>query len=140
MNNFIRTLICSAALATCSLASAADLTIHIDDVKNTDGSLIVAVYDSAGTFLKDKTAGVGGTRAATSGAVVVIKDLPAGEYGFVVFHDANGNNVMDKNMIGIPTEDYGFSNNAKGRMGPPSYEKAKFTVADTGTTVRVSLR
>ena len=33
-----------------------------------------------------------------------------------------------KNMMGIPSEDYAASNNAKGFMGPPSYKDAKFTV------------
>ncbi|WP_394700395.1 DUF2141 domain-containing protein [uncultured Bacteroides sp.] len=34
--------------------------------------------------------------------------------------------LVDTKEFGIPTEKYGFSNNAKGRMGPPSFEQAKF--------------
>ncbi|MES3023434.1 MAG: DUF2141 domain-containing protein [Pseudomonadota bacterium] len=144
MNNSIynisRTIICSAAFATCGLASAADLTIHIDDVKSAAGNVLVAVYNSAGTFLTAAPAGVGGAPAAAGSNMLVIKNLPAGEYAFAVYHDANGNGKMDKNLIGMPTEDYGFSNNAMGKMGPPSFDTAKFALADAGSTVRVSLK
>ena len=40
----------------------------------------------------------------------------------------NGNNKMDSNFLGIPKEDYACSNNAKGFMGPPKWEDAKFEV------------
>lgn len=135
----IKTVLCTAALLTASLASAADLTVHIDDVKSTDGNVTVAVFNSAGTFLKQPLKATGAP-AALKGNVLTIKDLPEGEYAFVVLHDTNGNNKMDSNLIGIPTEDYAFSNNALGKMGPPSYDSAKFALPSAGATVRVSLK
>ena len=45
---------------------------------------------------------------------------------FTVFHDENNNGILDTNLFGLPTEPYGFSNNARGRFGPPSYDKAAF--------------
>ena len=56
--------------------------------------------------------------------------LPPGEYGIAVYHDLNANNVMDKRFLVIPSEAYGFSNNARGPfgLGRPGFEKAKFTV------------
>ncbi|UUZ49269.1 DUF2141 domain-containing protein [Massilia sp. B-10] len=58
----------------------------------------------------------------------MFKDLPEGEYAFAVYHDANANGQMDKNLLGIPTEDYAFNNNAVGKMGPPKFEAAKFAL------------
>jgi uncharacterized protein (DUF2141 family) len=52
--------------------------------------------------------------------------LPHGEYAIAVFVDLNGNGKMDKNFLGIPKEQYGFSNNVMGRMAAPSFEQAKF--------------
>jgi Uncharacterized protein conserved in bacteria (DUF2141) len=40
--------------------------------------------------------------------------------------DENGNGVLDKNFFGVPVEGYGFSNDARGSMGPPAFEKAAF--------------
>ncbi len=139
MHALINTAITTAALLSLNLAHSADLTIHIDDVKLASGNLLVAVYSSEGTFLKEP-AKTSGTAAATPGSTVVIKDLPEGEYAFAVYHDANSNGKMDKNVIGIPTEDYAFSNNAMGKMGPPNYASAKFVLAAEGATARVSLK
>lgn len=135
----IRILFCCAALLAAAPAGAADLTIHIDDVKTAGGKIQVALYNSAGTFLK--TAVAQASAAATEQAnTVVLKALPEGEYAFAVFHDANSNDQLDKNMMGIPTEDYAFSNNALGKMGPPSYDSARFTLPAAGATLRVTLR
>jgi uncharacterized protein (DUF2141 family) len=131
--------ICCAALLAASQAGAADLTIHIDDLKAAGGKIEVALYNSAGAFLKT-AAGLGSTAATRAANTVVLKDLPAGEYAFAVFHDANSNDKLDKNMFGIPTEDYAFSNNAIGKIGPPSFEQARFTLPAAGVTMRVSLR
>lgn len=139
MKNLIKAAFCSAAILSAGVAGAAELTIHIDDVKSATGNLMVAVYSSAGTFLKKPDNGTGAAAAASDNKVV-FKDLPAGEYAFAVYHDANSNGKMDKNVIGIPTEDYAFSNNAMGKMGPPNYDDAKFVLPAAGATVRVSLK
>lgn len=129
--------ICCAALLAASTAGAADLTIHIDDVKAAGGKIEVALYNSAGTFMKNAVAS--GHTPADAASTVVLKDLPEGEYAFAVFHDANSNDKLDKNMLGVPTEDYAFSNNALGKMGPPSFDQARFTLPAAGATLRVSL-
>ncbi|HEU4374225.1 MAG TPA: DUF2141 domain-containing protein [Telluria sp.] len=131
--------LCGALLLAASQAGAADLTVHVDDVKAAGGRIEVAVYNSAGAFLKTAT-GAAGTVASANANTVVVKDLPAGDYAFAVFHDANSNGKLDKNMLGIPTEDYAFSNNALGKMGPPSFEQARFTLPAAGAALRVSLR
>ena len=139
MKNLINTLCLITPILSASLANAADLTLQIDDVKSSDGLLMIAVYNSADTFLKKPITGVR-TQATKEGKSVVVKDLPAGEYALVVYHDVNQNGKLDKNMLGIPTEDYAFSNNAMGNMGPPTFEAAKFKVAEAGATAKVSLR
>jgi uncharacterized protein (DUF2141 family) len=139
MTRLLNTVVCTAALLAARLAGAAELTIQIDDVKAATGNLMVAVYGSEATFLK-QAAGATGAPAVAGTTQVVLKDLPEGTYAFAVYHDANSNGKMDKNMVGMPTEDYAFSNNAMGKMGPPSYDSAKFALPAAGATVRVSLK
>ena len=122
-----------------STAHAGDLAIRIDDVKTTQGQLMVALYSSADGFLKDSVR-VSAAPATAGSTTVVFKDLPAGDYGIALYHDANGNGKMDRNAMGLPVEDYAFSNNAIGNMGPPSFDQAKFALPQGGTTVTVSLR
>jgi uncharacterized protein (DUF2141 family) len=139
MNHLIKTALFAASCSLMNLAGAADLTIEVGDVKNDSGTLMVALYTSQDTFLKQPLKGTG-ARAAAGTNTLVFKNLPEGDYAFAVYHDANANGQMDKNLIGIPTEDYAFSNNAMGKMGPPKFDAAKFSVPAAGATVRVSLK
>jgi uncharacterized protein (DUF2141 family) len=53
-------------------------------------------------------------------------DIPPGTYALAVIHDENRNGQLDTNRLGIPKEGYGFSNDAKGFFGAPSFSAAKF--------------
>jgi uncharacterized protein (DUF2141 family) len=55
--------------------------------------------------------------------------VPMGHYAVACFHDENGNKVLDTKLFGMPAEGTVVSNNAKGFMGPPSFEKAKFPLS-----------
>lgn len=116
-------------LFICSLVSAqnVNLTVSISDLKNNTGSIRVALYNSDGTFLKTAYKSVS-SDIKNNKATVTFTGIPTGEYGISTFHDENNNEVLDKNMVGIPSEDYAFSNEAKGFMGPPSYKATKFKV------------
>jgi uncharacterized protein (DUF2141 family) len=74
-------------------------------------------------------------RADAATALCVFEKIPPGVYGLSAFHDKNKNGKLDTNLLGIPSEDYGASNNARGTFGPPSFEDAKF--AYRGGTVRL---
>jgi uncharacterized protein (DUF2141 family) len=69
----------------------------------------------------------------------IIEDLPYGEYAIKLYHDENENGKMDRNMMGIPKEDYAFSNNAKGSFGPADYEDAKFEFVKSGQKQEITL-
>ena len=62
----------------------------------------------------------------SSPALCVFEDLPPGTYGISAFHDKNDNQKLDTNLIGVPVEDYGASNNARGVFGPPKFDDARF--------------
>ncbi len=112
------------------IKDAGNLTVTVSGFKNDKGQLRIALFNSEETYsdkgepikpfinsyatIKDKK------------ATWVFENIPLGEYAIKCYHDENGNNKMDKNFLGIPEESYGFSNNAKGSLGMPDYEKAKF--------------
>ena len=132
-------LILASLLAVCCSAHAADLTIHVDGVTSAEGNVMVAVYNSADTFLAKPLRAV--QAPAQNGAVdVKVTDLPAGDYAFAVYHDANANGKMDRNMVGVPTEDYAFSNNAFGKRGAPRFEEARIALPAEGAVTAVNLR
>lgn len=111
-----------------------NLTIEVSGMETDNGRIFLALSDRAKSFLK-KGEGTRGTNATVKNgkAIIYFKGLKKGDYAVSVFHDANDNNIMDTKLFGIPKEPYGFSNNAKGFMGPPSFEDAKFVLDDDKT-------
>jgi len=134
----------SAAIATVALsfglmsaASAHRLTVEIDGARSNDGQVAAALYDQAGSWLK--TARAGQRTAAASHVTLVFDDLPDGRYAVSAMHDENASQSLDSNPFGMPTEPYGFSRDARGRMGPPSFDDAVIELQGD-TTVHIQLR
>ena len=109
------------------LAHAADLTITVKGVRSADGAVFLALYDSDKSFMKVPQAKTTRRLNASKGDLeIVIHDLPAGKYAIACYHDENGNGKLDTNALGIPEEGYGFSNDARGTSGPPTFSEAAF--------------
>lgn len=110
-------------------SQAADLTLDVQglDTRRLQGAqLMVAVFAEPAQWLKQPTLG---RRFSLEGAAdgritVVLKDLPEGPIAVTVFQDANGNGRLDMNAMGMPVEPFGFSNDAVGQFGPPTFEQA----------------
>lgn len=126
-------------LAFASTAFAADVTVRITGLES-GGEVRAALFASAADYDADRRAGV--VAAAAIGDVVelVFSDVSPETYGISVFLDMNANEELDKNFLRIPKERYGFSNNARGRFGPPDFEAFSFEVTDESLTIEIELR
>jgi uncharacterized protein (DUF2141 family) len=135
----IRKSLLAFTLAAAALpALATEVTFQVAGIESAEGHVMVALYDENG-FLKKA---VKGARVKPAGASVAgtFGDVPAGSYAAVAFHDENGNGKLDFNPIGIPIEKTGFSRDATGLMGPPSFADSKFEVNGAATAIVVTLR
>jgi uncharacterized protein (DUF2141 family) len=83
-----------------------------------------------GLFAKEgwlkKPVGASIVNANTARPICVFRGIDPGTYALSAFHDKNGNGKLDTNLLGMPIEDYCASNDARGFMGPPSFEDSKF--------------
>jgi len=133
-----RPLLCSALLAACACASAANIEVRVTGVVAGKGKVAVAVCDKD-TFLKDCK--YSAKAPAKDGEnVITVKDVPAGTWAVLSYQDENDNGELDRNIVGIPQENYGFSRDARGRFGPPSFEDAAFAVSGDAATAAIKLR
>lgn len=105
------------------------LTINISELENSNGQILLEFNDSEGNFIQGFE-----QKIVNKSCTIVIPSLKAGIYSFKYFHDENLNQKLDTNWLGIPTEGFGFSNNAKATFGPPSPEKTVFQL-DKNITV-----
>ena len=121
---------------------ASELIINLSDQKKA-GTLMLAIYNNTeafeGSVVKEKRSEVGVFKGLElylepMDSTQLSTEIPDGEYAIAFFIDANGNKKLDKNFLGIPKEQYGFSNNAMGTLSAPTFEQAKFKVA--GNTVQ----
>jgi uncharacterized protein (DUF2141 family) len=126
----MKKLLLSLAIATTSLLSAQDFKIEVEIIgfKNDKGAALVGLYNTKDSFLK-KGIQFGKTVVKNKKAYIVFSNLPRGEYAVSMYHDENANGKLDANFIGIPKEQYASSNGAKGFMGPPKFDDAKFTLS-----------
>ena len=103
------------------------LTIDFQTPNFKDGTIYVALYNSKENFLKTPLKGFK-IMVNDGNAQLNIDGLASGEYAVSSFYDKNSNGKLDMNFLGIPKEPIAISNNAKGFMGPPKYEDAKFNI------------
>ena len=117
-----------AVLLFITTACFSQLHVSVQDLKTNSGTVLIALYNSKKSFNNiQEVFREGRVKVNDLHANYSFDDLPAGEYAISLFHDVNNNEKLDKTSVGIPAEPFGFSNNANGSFGPPSFKKAKFT-------------
>lgn len=110
------------------VVAQSDLAITVDNISPVEGKLFVAVYNSPETYMSiEKAAFREIVPVEKEIHSVIIKDVPEGEYAIAIFQDLNGNEKLDTRGMGIPKEPFGFSNDARGKTGPPKFKNAKFS-------------
>tara|TARA_B100000795_G_scaffold237567_1_gene198246 strand:+ start:2165 stop:2584 length:420 start_codon:yes stop_codon:yes gene_type:complete len=109
-----------------------NLTVNVAGLDSDNGIILIGIYNTKESFLK-KPLKSDIIKIMDKKAIVTFKNIPKGEYAVSFVHDENDNKKMDTNFFGIPKEDYGCSNNARGFMGPPKYEDAKFQLIENKT-------
>ena len=105
------------------------LSIEIQGVKSSSGTINIAIYNQADGFLKfDDVFKAERVAANKESTQFTITDLPNGEYAVAIFHDENANDKLDTNWLGIPKESIAFSNAKIKTFGPPSYKECAFNM------------
>jgi uncharacterized protein (DUF2141 family) len=122
--------------------SLAVLRIALSGLKNTNGVVNVALYNSAASFNKPAQAYRQAIVTPTASSVNIEFDsLAPGTYAFGLFHDENNDATLNTNILTIPTEGFAFSNNSMGTFGAPSFAQAQFTLGIKDTlTQNITLK
>ena len=117
------------------------LRVYVEGVRNSTGVVGYLVFDSSHGWpdtMKDALR-MDAVPAHEGTTVVEMPDLRAGDYGVLVIHDENSNKKLDRDWKGVPKEQWGMSNNPRVYLSAPSYERAKFHVAQA-TDIHIVLK
>lgn len=118
------------------------LTLHVVGFKNDTGRAMIALVNRREHFMSRE-------HTPFRHAAVAIRDkqarwdfdnLPPGEYAISVFHDENNNGELDSNVLRIPSEDYGFSNDVRATFGAPDYDAARFQLNQPRQEVTITVK
>lgn len=125
-------LIAAACLALQGVSAlAGEVAIQVSGIQSETGEIGCTLFSSPEGFpLAPKTAAMQWHRAGRRGVTCRFEGLKPGTYAAAVSHDLNGNRRTDTKLFGIPTEDWGVSNNIRPRMRAPKFQEAAFQVAD----------
>ncbi|WP_063922681.1 DUF2141 domain-containing protein [Azospirillum argentinense] len=118
---------------------AAALTVTVQGVRNGDGLIVLAVCEEA-AYPAGRCAFRVAAPAAEGSVRVTVPDVPPGTYALRAYHDENGNGQLDRNLLGVPREGFGFGNDAPVLLAPPSFRDAAVTVGGDGVETALTLR
>ena len=108
------------------------LQVAINDLRNNTGLILIRVADENNKTVSEQKAVISDGKS-----LAVFEGLSSGSYAVSYIHDENSNSELDTGTMGIPSEGYGFSNDARGYMGPPDLKDQLFELkANTVMTLK----
>ena len=130
-------LILASTVAIATPAAAGSLTVDLNGVRSSGGTLYVSVQ-SREQFMKD--GGTAGTVLSLpqAGAHRFSFDVPPGDYAISVWHDDNGNGRFDKNESHIPLDGWAMTNGAALR-GEPKFDQVKTSVGAAPAALQLTM-
>ena len=134
-SKIIRAAALTLALGAYGAVGAETLTIVIEDIRVASGTIQVQVQASESQFEEGGAVAQFREPAIEGSITLVAADLPPGQYAVRIMHDVNGNEDLDANFVGMPTEPFAFSNNARAMFGPATWKDASFTLEGEVTQV-----
>ncbi|PLK44761.1 DUF2141 domain-containing protein [Emticicia sp. TH156] len=111
-----------------ALAQQPVLKVKVSGFENTKGKLMLEVVNASQQPQSRMMVPIGNKLAMAD-----ILGLSPGQYSVRVYHDVNGNQKLDTNLIGIPKEPWGMSNNVKAVLGPPDFKESLFWLKEDKT-------
>lgn len=118
-----------------------EITVVVDGVQSSQGNILIAACRNNDEFKQKARPELGARVPAVVPSTRAVLKLPVGEYAISIVHDANNNGKIDQNMIGIPKEMYGISNNKYSKIGAqPPFKEAVVSVTTEPQTIHIKLR
>lgn len=135
----------SAALAAedgvCGPDTATRLDVTVTNVRSADGNVTITLYgDDPDDFLAKGTKIMRHRVPAVAGKTPDCLALPGpGTYAIAIYHDEDGDRDFDRNLIGLPTEGYGVSNNPRIGFLPPGFDEVKFDAVEGENALSITM-
>lgn len=112
---------------------SATLKVQVEGIQKDQGEIGVAVFSGKKGFptkMERSFEAAWIPLNETQKAVThIFEGLPAGDYAVSIFHDENGDRLLDRTTLGYPLEGVGFSNDCRVEILAPGFKKCKFSLS-----------
>lgn len=122
-------------------AIAKDLTIRITGIETKrPGNIMVMLFAEDG-YPKDHNKAISiQNKKANAPQLDFNFSVTEKQFAIKVLHDETMDGKVAKNWTGIlPAEGLGFSNGARIRFGPPSFERSKLNLNEVGKVISIKM-
>lgn len=118
------------------------LEIKMEGLIPEKGTIRIGLYNSAAAFADEANPNHAQVVTVGKNATQIIKfeGLPEGKYLVAAYQDVNGNKKIDKNILGIPTEAYAFSNNVFPKWKSPTFDEAAIKLEKPVEAIKLKFR
>ena len=108
------------------------IDMEINNLVSNIGPIYIRILDD-----NENPVIVGTSWVISYSSKISFDSISPGKYAIQFFHDENENQKLDLNLIGIPKESYGSSNDVKPVLGPPKFEKMLFNLTENKKVIMV---
>lgn len=121
---------------------SAALTIEITNIRFQKGWIRLGLYNHPEQFPVNpsRTFDFEKTSLKEGMMEIILYDILPGTYVISLLDDENGNDQMDYELIKIPREGYGFSNNIKPRLKHPPYDHCSFHIPEGQSRIKIEIQ
>ncbi|MEY8689071.1 MAG: DUF2141 domain-containing protein [Leptothrix sp. (in: b-proteobacteria)] len=136
-----KTLLAALLVATLGASHAAEIVVRIGGLSEPLGQVGCSLFAGVAGFPMDNSSARNlWLPADAKGVTCRFTEVTEGTYAVSIGHDLNGNKRVDTNFIGLPTEQWGVSNNARPALRAPRFDEASFKVAADAKDVVIDIK
>ncbi|TWX66539.1 DUF2141 domain-containing protein [Colwellia sp. C1TZA3] len=117
--------------------------VKILDIKNSTGVIACGLFKRSEGFPTEflhSATNISMTKVQDTQARCDFINIPTGTYALAVIHDENMDGKLDTNLLGVPTEGYGFSNTTIDEFGAPAFSAARFHYDEQKLNLTIKLK
>lgn len=132
----------TSTLVASELAVGGDVSVTITDMRSTEGVVRACMTTNEDIFPKCRKDPESHRLviAARENMTLTFRDVKPGRYAIALLHDENDNGKADRALGMMPKEGFGFSRDAKVRMGPPKFKDAVFDYTGKAKSMTIKMR
>ncbi len=132
----------SLSAAAYSQDSTGTIVVTIEGFRSDKGEARATLFNSSEGYpnKSEKAFKSDSAKIVDGQARIIFVNIPIGTSAVGVIHDENSNGKLDTNILGMPREGMGASNNAKGHFGPPKFDDAKFELKSDTLVLKIKMK